>query len=78
MKQDTIDEVVFANKFRLNPEVILDSCILYILLNQGFTEKILAKPKDLIEMIMEHLPIIIIGIIAVAGMYFYFSSHGGF
>ena len=77
MKKDEIDEVVFANKFALKPLFIFDACMMYIILNQMFTEKIMKEPKSLMDVISENATLIIIGLIIIIPVAYYISAKGG-
>lgn len=74
MKSSEIDEVVFANKFILNPDFIIDSAQFYIMLTQDITKKILAKPKSFADIIEAYLPLIIIGVIVIVIVAIYIQS----
>jgi hypothetical protein len=77
MKKDVISEVVFANRFVLNPDFIVDSCQFYIMLTQDITKKILAKPKSLADVIAEFMPFIIVGIVICVIVALYIQGNKG-
>lgn len=78
MKGAEINEVVLANKFILNPDFIVDSAQFYIMLTQDITKKILTKPKNLSDIIVELMPYIIIAIIVIViGIVYIQSKQGG-
>lgn len=78
MKGNEINEVVLANKFILNPDFIVDSAQFYIMLTQDITKKILAKPKNISDIIVELMPYIIVAIIVIViGAMYIQSKQGG-
>lgn len=61
-KVNTIDMIILANKFISNPYIIIDACMLYDFLTSHFGKDIMANPKDLMDVLQEHMGIIIFAI----------------